>query len=86
MANKREITAVVNRAMVGPMPEGNAAALDGCAYWGKDGEGKHYVLFADAVAFVRWQALMLNGEWDREMLDEATWALGKHAYIVGIPA
>ena len=55
-----------------------AGACDGIMYW----KEKQEVTVEEAAAFLRWQGLCLNGEWDRELLREARWCLRHKADLI----
>jgi hypothetical protein len=55
-----------------------AGACDGIAFW----EKKKEVTVEQAAAFMRWQALQLNGEWDAEALREARGYLRNKAELM----
>lgn len=56
----------------------NAGACDGIAFW----KEKQELTVEQAAAFVRWQALLFNGTWDKEALREARWCLRTKAELI----
>jgi len=76
---KKEITRVFNKAEEGFIEEYlDNTECDGIGFW----KEKRPVTLKGAVAFVRWQALQLNGEWNSEMLQEALVLLQKKAILI----
>ena len=77
---KAELTRVFNKAEEGYQERYlDNTECDGIGTW----SAKRAVTLDGAVAFLRWQALFINGNWDSEMLGECFWLLGKKALLIG---
>jgi hypothetical protein len=76
---KEELDIVFHRANQ-PVENDNekAGACDGIAFWKESKD----VTLEQAAAFLRWQALQFNGEWNIEMLRDARACLRRRATLV----
>jgi|GEM_PF-3555206 len=78
---KNEVSKAFRVAKTRTYSDDDLAAFSGCAYWKK----KHHVTLAQAAAYLRYQALQFDGEWDAEALKECFWVLSNKAILVDGP-